>query len=67
MLSPASSMPLTYPNDPEPILPISRLIIAVAWGINKCSISYQPLLFPDQEKEVNAPSAKEFIRQCCRT
>ncbi|KAM9561826.1 uncharacterized protein ACWYII_025626 [Salvelinus alpinus] len=33
----------------------------------ECSVGYQPPLFPEQEEEVNIPSAKMLVRRCRRT
>ena len=33
----------------------------------ECSLGYLPPLYPDQEREVGAPSAEAFIRRCRRT
>nr|XP_029539817.1 uncharacterized protein LOC115143488 [Oncorhynchus nerka] len=33
----------------------------------KCSLGYQPPLFPEQEEEVSIPSAQKFVRHCRHT
>ena len=33
----------------------------------ECALGYQPPLFPEQEKEVEVPSAQDFVRRCRRT